>query len=46
MCGRDWDVGPGDKSRGQFLFDLWNDPVLGKSPPVDMVTETVATPVP
>ena len=46
MCGRDWSVGPADKSRGQFLFDLWSDPALGKSPPVDMVTQTVATPAP
>ena len=38
MCGRDWDVGPGDKSRGQFMYDLWSDPSHGRSPPVDMVT--------
>jgi hypothetical protein len=43
MCGRDWSVGPANKSRGQFLLDLWNSPTLGRSPPVDMVVATGAT---
>lgn len=44
MCGRDWNVGPADKSRGQFLYDLWLDPLNGRSPPVDVATATSATP--
>lgn len=44
MCGRDWTIGPANKSRGQFMYDLWADPAYGRSPPVDMVTATAATP--
>ena len=40
MCGRSFSVGPGAKSRGQFLYDLWADPALGRSPPLDMVSAT------
>ena len=40
MCGRDqntqFEVGPRDKTRGQYVMDLWNDPDYGRSPPVDM----------
>jgi hypothetical protein len=43
MCGRDWSVGPGNKSRGQFMYDLWASPALGRSPPVDMVVATAST---
>ena len=43
MCGRDWDVGPADKSRGQFMHDLWSDPSSGRSPPVDMVSAAAQT---
>jgi hypothetical protein len=42
MCstgpGRPFDVGPQDKTRGRFMFDLWNDPAYGRSPPEDMVS--------
>lgn len=37
MCNRSWTIGPANKSRGQFMHDLWSDPILGRSPPVDMV---------
>lgn len=38
MCNRSWTIGPANKSRGQFMHDLWSDPVLGRAPPVDMVS--------
>ena len=38
MCNRDWDIGPADQSRGEFLHALWSNPTLGRSPPVDMAT--------
>lgn len=42
MCstgpGRPFDVGPQGKTRGRFMFDLWNDPAYGRSPPEDMVS--------
>jgi hypothetical protein len=44
MCGRSWSVGPANKSRGQFVYDLWNDPAYGKSPPVDVVSDAATTP--
>jgi hypothetical protein len=49
MCaggpGRPFDVGPQDKSRGQYLYDLWSDPAYGRSPPVDMAqASTVVQP--
>ncbi|HJU39144.1 MAG TPA: hypothetical protein VJ724_06185, partial [Tahibacter sp.] len=36
-------VGPQGQTRGQYLYDLWNDPAYGKSPPelVDNATVTV-----
>lgn len=43
MCGRSWTVGPGNRSRGQFMHDLWADPANGRSPPVDMVSASAAT---
>ena len=46
MCGRSWTVGPANKSRGQFMHDLWSDPSLGRSPPVDMVTAAAQTVAP
>ncbi len=45
--GRPFTVGPQDSSRGQFIYDLWNDPDYGRSPPEDMVSHsanTVVTP--
>ena len=44
MCGRAWEVGPANKSRGQFMYDLWNDPALGKSPPVHTASDSASTP--
>ncbi|HWT15705.1 MAG TPA: hypothetical protein VN581_07985 [Patescibacteria group bacterium] len=43
MCGRSWTIGPANRSRGQFMHDLWADPATGRSPPVDMVTAAAAT---
>lgn len=43
MCNRTATVGPRDKSRGQFMYDLWSDPAIGRSPPVDMVVANAAT---
>ncbi len=46
MCStgpdRPFDIGPQDKTRGQYLFDLWNDPAYGRSPPEDMVSHTAS----
>ncbi len=36
LCNRTSDVGPADKSRGEFMFDAWN--ANGKSAPVNMVS--------
>ncbi len=40
MCSgqsnRPFTVGPQNSSRGQYLYDLWNTPAYGKSPPEDM----------
>ena len=37
MCsggpGRPFDVGPQSLSRGEYMFQLWSNPVYGKSPP-------------
>jgi hypothetical protein len=43
MCGRTGTVGPRNKSRGVFMYDLWNDPTYGKSPPVDMRSASATT---
>lgn len=47
MCstgpGRPFTVGPQDKTRGQFIYDLWNDPAYGRSPPEDMASHTANT---
>lgn len=40
---RPFTVGPQNQSRGQYLFDLWNDPALGKSPPEDMRSAAAST---
>jgi hypothetical protein len=31
--GRPFDVGPQSVSRGEYMFQLWNNPAYGKSPP-------------
>ena len=41
--GRPGTVGPQDSSRGQFIYDLWNDPDYGRSPPEDMVSHSANT---
>lgn len=40
---RPFDVGPQGKSRGQYVFDLWNDPKYGRSPPETMVSASAST---
>lgn len=44
MCSgepdRPFKVGPQDKTRGQYMFDLWSNPEYGRSPPEDMVTSS------
>ncbi len=44
MCsdqpGRPFQIGPQDRSRGQFIYELWNDPAYGRSPPEDMVSDS------
>ena len=40
---RPFTVGPQNQSRGQYLYDLWNDPALGKSPPEDMRSAAAST---
>jgi hypothetical protein len=40
---RPFDVGPQNVNRGQYLYDLWNDPALGKSPPEDMRSAAAST---
>jgi len=34
-------TGPQNKSRGQYLFDLWNNPAYGRSPPVSAGSASV-----
>lgn len=43
MCNRSWVEGPADKSRGQFLFDLWSDPAYGRSPPLTVAIDSAST---
>lgn len=40
---RPFDVGPQSLSRGEYLYQLWNDPALGKSPPEDMRSAAAST---
>lgn len=50
MCsggpGRPFDVGPQDKTRGQFMHDLWSNPEYGRSPPEDMVSANAVVALP
>lgn len=43
MCdggpGRPFSSGPQDKSRGQYMYDLWASPQHGRSPPVAMASD-------
>ncbi len=43
---RPFTVGPQDKTRGQFIHDLWSDPAYGRSPPEDMVSASSTTALP
>jgi hypothetical protein len=40
--GRPFSVGPQDRSRGQYVYELWNDPRYGRSPPVTMAQGEVS----
>jgi hypothetical protein len=46
MCstgpGRPFDIGPQDKTRGQYMYDLWTDPAYGRSPPEAMVSHSAS----
>jgi hypothetical protein len=43
--GRPFVIGPQSVSRGEYVFDLWNDPAYGKSPPETAGSvSTVTTP--
>lgn len=44
MCNRVAKVGPMSRTRGQYMYELWQK--HDKAAPLDMVTLTVATPVP
>ena len=50
MCadgpGRPFSVGPQGQTRGAFLFDLWNNPAYGRSPPEDMASGHASVAVP
>ncbi len=50
MCangpGRPFTVGPQGQTRGAFLFDLWNNPAYGRSPPEDMASASASLVVP
>ncbi|MBB5208498.1 hypothetical protein [Chiayiivirga flava] len=41
--GRPFTVGPQDKSRGQYMYDLWSSPAYGRSPPVEMASAQAST---
>ena len=41
MCDRSWNVGPSDKTRGQFMFDAWTN--NGKSAPVSMISASATS---
>jgi hypothetical protein len=41
MCNRTSDVGPANKTRGQFMFDAWTN--NGKSTPENMVSASVVS---
>jgi hypothetical protein len=43
MCGRSWTEGPANQSRGQFLFDLWNNATYGRSPPLPLALDSATT---
>ncbi|MEO8671358.1 MAG: hypothetical protein ABI411_08600 [Tahibacter sp.] len=46
MCSagpdRPFAVGPQGQTRGQYLYDLWNNPTYGKSPPEDVAGATAS----
>lgn len=44
--GRPYTVGPQDKTRGQYMYDLWANPVYGRSPPLDAGQHAVSVEAP
>lgn len=50
MCtdgpGRPFTAGPQGQTRGAFLFDLWNSPAFGRSPPEAMASDSASLAVP
>ena len=38
--GRPFDVGPQDRSRGAYMYELWSDPAYGMSPPEPVAMST------
>lgn len=40
--GRPYTVGPQNKTRGQYLYDLWTNPAYGRSPPLDAGHDTTS----
>lgn len=40
--GRPYTVGPQNKTRGQYLYDLWTNPAYGRSPPLDAGRDTTS----
>lgn len=44
--GRPYTVGPQDKTRGQYMYDLWANPAYGRSPPLDAGQHAVSVAAP
>lgn len=40
--GRPFTIGPQSLSRGEFIYQLWNNPLYGKSPPEPVASAVVA----
>jgi len=43
MCGRSWTQGPANQSRGQFVFDLWNNAEYGRSAPLLVALDSASS---
>jgi hypothetical protein len=44
--GRPFDVGPQNRSRGEYVYQLWSNPAFGRSPPVAMACTSVSVSAP
>lgn len=44
--GRPFDVGPQNRSRGEYVYQLWSNPAFGRSPPVDMASTSLSVGTP